>query len=105
MPMLKKIFQSKECNLCSEIPNEISIHSINEFMEIVIGAKEWVKSGILTQSNKGLSHNFSMLIDIPEEPPFDDIVYTKLQCNKCRKKYELFADTYHGGNNNRWCKL
>lgn len=104
MNILSKLFKKKKCTLCAVIPESINIHSLNHFKEIVKEAKSWVSTGILTQSNKGLAQNFSLLESISDEPPWDDIVYTKLQCKECGKKFELFADTYHGGKNNRWCK-
>ena len=105
MNILNRLFGKEECTLCFNVPKEMSLNSHSEFKELVVLAKKWVREGVLVQAKKGMAQDFCLLSDIPNEPPWDDIIYTKLQCKECNSKYELFADTYHDGPNNRWRRI
>ena len=69
----------------------VSLDKPREYLELALRMLNLVKDGsfVLLESTCSLDDLFK-----PEWP--SDIVEHNLECATCGRKYQLFADTYHG---------
>jgi len=90
------------CDLCVKYATQISIKSPSKLSNVILMAKEAVSSGaliVIDSKEEKYSRSFS---ELGPDGCWDDIVNHRFICPCCGATFELFADTYHGGNLNAW---
>jgi hypothetical protein len=47
------------------------------------------------EPNEEYQFGLNEFLNLPIKPPLPDVVFVKLSCNICSKKFRVFADWYH----------
>jgi hypothetical protein len=79
------------CAQCRELADGLSLDKPREYLELALRLLNLVKDGafVLGESTCSLEDLFK-----PQWP--SDSVEHNLECLSCGRKFQLFADTYHG---------
>jgi hypothetical protein len=80
-----------DCAQCKELVAGQSLDNPREYLQLALRLLNMVKSGMfaLCESTCSLEDLFK-----PEWP--SDVVEHNFECASCGRKFQLFADTYHG---------
>lgn len=85
------------CNDCTDFDKEPSFQSRENmipYIHLISKGTQENKLEILAPDEE-YQNNENDLIEIKNEPPYPDIIFYKLLCKSCGKKYRIFIDWYH----------
>jgi hypothetical protein len=80
-----------ECAQCKDLVEGQSLDKPREYLELALRLLNLVKDGgfVLTESTCSLEDLFK------PQWPFDTVEHN-FECASCGRRFQLFADTYHG---------
>ncbi|MEW6443221.1 MAG: hypothetical protein AB1640_19980 [bacterium] len=84
-----------ECQNCKDLDVEIDIRSPGELKKTLDMARKYVAAGILAVL-RGESRGSQPFEPANSSGPWNDVVNHLFRCTSCGRKFELFAETYHG---------
>jgi len=90
------------CDLCTRYSNQIAIKTPSKLSNIISMAKEAVSAGALIVIDSEEERYSRPFEELGPDGRWDDIVNHRFICPGCGATFELFADTYHGGDRNAW---
>ena len=53
------------------------------------------KNLTVLEPNEEYQYDLGEFLQLPIKPPLPDIIFVKVSCNVCSKKFRVFADWYH----------
>ena len=91
-----------KCQNCINFSQRMSARTPNKLSALISKVKQAVQEGVLTEINSGQYDYVEAFEKINSSGGWPDIIENEFECTVCKKRYVLFADTYHGGCNNGW---
>jgi len=94
--------KKKNCKQCSSLRHDKLVKNPKELSTLIKKIKVEVAEGrliALQAKNDGVQEEFHL---VPNKAPWSDIILNYFKCSKCKSKFKLFADTYHGSDKNGW---
>jgi hypothetical protein len=87
---------------CINFSQKMSAKTPNKLSALIGKVKQAVQDGVFVEINLGQYDYVEPFEKINPSGGWPDIIENEFECASCKKHYVLFADTYHGGNNNGW---
>nr|WP_319393780.1 hypothetical protein [uncultured Desulfobacter sp.] len=80
----------------------MSAKTPNKLKALIGKVKLAVDEGVFVEVNAEKYDYVEPFEKINASGGWPDIIENEFECTSCKKRYLLFADTYHGGSNNGW---
>lgn len=83
------------CRRCVELRRRVEIRGPGELTRVLRVVHAHLADGSLAAVNA------ADVADLPPEGPWPDVIGSWFRCTSCDRRFEIAAETYHGGGG-RW---
>jgi len=88
----------RTCELCSDLSEIYQFNSPDDYINAINTLKSKVNSNTFTivEPDEDFQGDMTELLELPDSPPYPDIMFYKYKCTYCLITYNIFLDWYHG---------